>query len=241
MTELLATLSEYLTSSQLGFGVKYGSMPNPAEQPVKLRTLYLSAEGIEDGRLSIAVSVFVPAGESGQACVYGAEGIAALLKDSGCPVKIDGIRIGAAEYNRSCMAFVCVIRGTIDNSESKRYYFRAESFENDPSKIVSCGISSYRIKRIFGNYPVMTVFRDVPAALAEFESVYEITLPEVPVLFIEELTGFGRFKLTVGGEEFFDCFCTESVNDETRRCTVTVRGYKAVEPEPSPIPVQPDN
>lgn len=236
MTELTELICEYLSEALTGYTVTTAFAPAAAEQPLKRNTVFVMPQSIENGRMELIVSVCVPLAAGGIGCFNEAEQVSELLKSSDCPVKLDNVAVREVKYNRNDRAFTCAVSAAADKNESKRFYFRAELFENDPGKTVSCGISHYTIKRHFGNYPVMTIFDEIPTDIINRENVYDITLPEVPVLFIDDLAESGRFRLTVNGMSFDDCYCVESTDDQTKKATVVVRGYSDRYIEPDPLP-----
>ena len=225
MTEIVSDIGVYLMNVLSGIDVRPGLLPDTAEQPLQTPAVFIIVQSIDNGRAELTFSVHVPLCFGGMRCIGEAERVSELLKSSDCPVRLEDVVVGKAVYSRNSRALVCSVSAYAVKSESKRYYFRAEYFEYDEWKIVSCGISDYTIRRRFEVYPIMTIFGDRPIDIIDRENVYDITLPDVPSLFIDDLSHSGRFRLTVNGMAFDNCYCVESVEDKTKRCTVTVRGY----------------
>ncbi len=240
MTGMLDALSSYLSNGLEGIDVQHGYLSSSLESPLTSPKVFIIFRKIGGGSMDISLFVYTPAALGGLEAGRTAERISELLADEMCPFGFENITIGQAEYHRESRAFSCEIRFCISESQSMRYYFTADHFSDNPGFSISCRIPHYSIERYFEPYPVMTVFKDIPDLVVDRQNRYTITIPDVPSLFVEEFACSGTFELNVYGERFEKCFIEKSGEDERRRCTVTVIGYRPyTDKEDEEIPVDP--
>lgn len=229
MTDRISALKEYIANEFPDVRVSFGCAPESSESPLLKNAVFVSAERIEAEKMELRLAVYVQRELGGNGALTLAEGVAVSLSQVYCPYELEDITVGSVEYVRSCKAFRTAVRCV--HNAPKLYLFSASDFSHARGFSLSCGMRSYTVKRCFEPYPVMTIFRDIWEDVIDGENTYDITLPDVPKSFVEEFAGKGMFKLTLDGEEFYDCYVVSSEENETALCTVKVRGSKYLDEE----------
>lgn len=197
-----------------------------AENPLRDRHLFIAVESIENGRMKLCVTAAVPLDSGGFGAVELAERVSGWLRLGECPLKAENVSVGTARYERRCKAFFADVVFEVGDSDEKHSAFRATNFSNHAGFGMSCGISGFKLKRLFNIHPIMTMFSDIPWGTADFENAYDIELIDVPYDYVEDLGNNGTFTLMVDSEEFFGCYVLESTENEDGWCDVKIRGYK---------------
>ncbi len=231
MRDILQRMIDCVNRSDCEIAADFAFRPDFLKRAVTDRTAYFAVERMKNNAADIKIYVYTPVSDGGIVCSDTAGAVCKILSDGG--FELSGIAVGNVEYNGNSRGFVSEISAEISGGSDEYGFlggclFIASKFSGDGNLALRFRVESYEVSGKLNEYPIMTIFENMPIDVFPGDGEYTIKLRGVRRSDFLQLFYNGTFDLGVSGDgDIFErCFCESVEYTEKDMVNLTVRGYR---------------